>query len=70
MVLTALQGPPFEPLESADLQHLPLKTALLLALVLVKQVGDLQALTVSLSLDQQIAKSSLIQDTFMCLKCT
>ncbi len=36
-----------EPLQSADLKTLSLKTALLLALALVKRVGDLQALSVS-----------------------
>ncbi len=46
-VLRALKGPPFEPLQSTDLQSLSLKTALLLALVSVKRVGDLQALSTS-----------------------
>lgn len=46
-VLGALKGPPFEPLRSADLRPLTLKTALLLALASVKRVGDLQALSVS-----------------------
>ncbi len=36
-----------EPLQSADLKTLSLKTALLLALASVKRVGDLQALSVS-----------------------
>ncbi len=45
-VLKALKGPPFEPLESSSLSVLSLKTALLLALVSVKRVGDLQALSV------------------------
>lgn len=49
IVLRALKGPPFEPLISADLQPLALKTALLLALVSVKRVGDIQALLVSAS---------------------
>ena len=48
-VLGALKGPPFEPLRSADLRPLTLKTALLLALASVKRVGDLQALSVSLA---------------------
>ncbi|XP_057175774.1 uncharacterized protein LOC130545349 [Triplophysa rosa] len=46
-VLRALKGPSFEPLQSADLRPLTLKTALLLALASVKCVGDLQALSVS-----------------------
>ncbi len=46
-VLRALKGPPFEPLQSSNLRGLSLKTALLLALTLVKQVGDLQALSVN-----------------------
>ncbi len=46
-VLRALKGPPFEPLESSSLRVLLLKTALLLALALVKRVGDLQALSVN-----------------------
>lgn len=44
--LMALQGPPFEPLKSADLWSLSLNTDLLLALASVKQVGDLEALSV------------------------
>lgn len=36
IVLGALRGPPFEPLHLADLLHLSLKTALLLALASVK----------------------------------
>ncbi len=46
-VLRALKGPPFEPLQSTNLRSLSLKTALLLALVSVKRVGDLQALSIS-----------------------
>ncbi len=46
-VLRALKGPPFESLQSSSLRVLSLKTALLLALVSVKQVGDLQALSVN-----------------------
>ncbi len=41
-VLKALEGPPFEPLQSSSLRVLLLKTALLLTLASVKQVGDLQ----------------------------
>ncbi len=46
-VLRALEGPPFEPLQSLSLRVLSLKTALLLALASVKRVGDLQALSVN-----------------------
>ncbi len=47
MVLRALRGPPFVPLQSTTLLSLSLKTALLLALVSVKRVGDLQALSIN-----------------------
>ncbi|XP_048019539.1 uncharacterized protein LOC125250806 [Megalobrama amblycephala] len=47
LVLRALKGTPFEPMGSADLRPLTLKTALLLALASVKRVGDLQVLSVS-----------------------
>ncbi len=46
-VLRALKSPSFEPLQSVDLHPLTLKTALLLALVLVKHMGDLQVPSVS-----------------------
>ncbi len=46
-VLRVLKGSRFEPLQSADLKTLLLKTALLLALASVKRVGDLQALSIS-----------------------
>ncbi len=46
-VLRALEGPPFEPLQSSSLRVLSLKTALLLALASVKWVGDLQDLSVN-----------------------
>ncbi len=49
IVLRALKGPPFEPLQTAGLRVTTLKTALLLALASVKRVGDLQALSVSAS---------------------
>ncbi|KAI2647445.1 Transposon Ty3-G Gag-Pol polyprotein [Labeo rohita] len=45
-VLRALKSAPFEPMSDADLKPLTLKTALLLALVSVKRVGDLQALSI------------------------
>ena len=43
MVLRALTGPPFEPLETVDIKFVSLKTALLLALTSAKRVGDMQA---------------------------
>ncbi len=46
-VLRALKGPPIEPLQSSSFRVLLLKTALLLALVSVKRVGDLQTLSVN-----------------------
>ncbi len=46
-VLRALNGPPFEPLQSTTLWSLSLKTALLFSLVSVKSVGDLQVLSIS-----------------------
>ncbi|KAL0165908.1 hypothetical protein M9458_037752, partial [Cirrhinus mrigala] len=46
-VLRALKSSPFEPLSDADLKILTLKSALLLALVSVKRIGDLQALSIS-----------------------
>ncbi|KAL0152042.1 hypothetical protein M9458_052646, partial [Cirrhinus mrigala] len=46
LVLDALTGPPFEPIQSVSLRALSLKTALLLALASVKRVGDLQALSI------------------------
>src|SRR4029434_9295041 len=47
VVLCALTGPPFEPLETVDIKFVSLKTALLLALTSAKCVGDMQALSVS-----------------------
>ena len=47
LVLAALEAFPFEPLESADLKYLSLKTVFLIALSSVKRVGDLHALSVS-----------------------
>ncbi len=46
-VLRALKGPPFEPLQSTSLRDLSLKSILLLALASVKQVEDLQALSIN-----------------------
>lgn len=46
IVLDVLSQPPFEPLESTDLQRLSLKTALLLALTTAKRVSELHALSV------------------------
>ncbi len=45
-MLDALTGLPFEPIQSASLRALSLKTALLLVLASVKRVGDLQALSI------------------------
>lgn len=47
VVLDALSRPPFEPLQQAELKMLSFKTALLLALVSAKRVGDIQALSVN-----------------------
>ncbi|KAI2647034.1 NLR family CARD domain-containing protein 3 [Labeo rohita] len=47
VVLEALCRPPFEPIEEIPIQFLIIKTALLLALTSLKQVGDLQALSVA-----------------------
>lgn len=46
LVLGALRRPPFEPLGSADLKWLSIKTAFLLAVTTAKRVGELQALSV------------------------
>ncbi len=46
LVLRALQIAPFEPLQSADLRILSMKTSLLVALASIKRVGDLQAFSV------------------------
>nr|XP_054595475.1 uncharacterized protein LOC129162961 [Nothobranchius furzeri] len=46
LVLSALSGPPFEPMDGLDLKILSLKVVLLLALVSAKRVSDLQALSV------------------------
>ncbi len=47
IILAGLQRGPFEPLDSVELKFLSLKTALLTALTSIKQVGDLQAFSVS-----------------------
>ena len=47
VVLGALCRPPFEPLGSADLKILSLKTVLLVALTTAKRVSDMHALSVS-----------------------
>ena len=47
VVLGALCKPPIDPLESADLKILSLKTVLLFALTTVKQVSDIHALSVA-----------------------
>ncbi len=46
LMLMALRRPPFEPLQSAELKILSLKTVLLTALASIKRVGDLQAFSV------------------------
>ena len=46
LVLSALQRPPFEPLQSAELKILSCKTVLLVALASIKRVGDLHAFSV------------------------
>ncbi len=46
LVLRALQIAPFEPLQSADLRILSMKTLLLVSLASIKRVGDLQAFSV------------------------
>jgi hypothetical protein len=47
VVLTGLQRPPSELLDSVGLRALSLKTALLIALASIKRVGDLHAFSVS-----------------------
>ena len=45
-MLRALQNAPCEPLQSAELKILSMKTLLLAALASIKRVGDLQAFSV------------------------
>ena len=47
LVLGALSGPPFEPLETVEVKFLTLKTVLLVALTTAKRVSEMQALSVS-----------------------
>ena len=47
IVLEALAHPPFEPMASADLKWVSLKTAFLLAITSAKRVSELHALSVS-----------------------
>ncbi|KAI2647902.1 Transposon Ty3-G Gag-Pol polyprotein [Labeo rohita] len=47
LVLEALCGPPFEPIEEISDRHLTIKTVLLIAITSLKRVGDLQALSVA-----------------------
>ncbi|KAL0200148.1 hypothetical protein M9458_003335, partial [Cirrhinus mrigala] len=47
VVLEALCRPPFEPIEEISVRFLSIKTALLLAITSLKQVEDLQALSVA-----------------------
>ena len=46
LVLDALCGPPFEPIDRADLKVLTLKTVFLLAITTAKRVSDLHALSI------------------------
>ena len=46
LVLDALCGPPFEPLESLELRVLTFKTVFLLAITTAKRVSDLHALSI------------------------
>ncbi|XP_013914280.1 PREDICTED: dual specificity mitogen-activated protein kinase kinase 4 [Thamnophis sirtalis] len=45
-VLQALIGPPFEPLESANLKHLTFKTAFLIAITPARRISELAALSI------------------------
>ena len=45
VVLRALLTPPFEPMDTADLRHVTMKTLFLVALATAKRVGELQALS-------------------------
>ena len=44
LVLQALKGPPFEPLEHIDMDLLTIKTVFLLAICSAKRIGELQSL--------------------------
>ncbi|XP_069588149.1 uncharacterized protein [Ranitomeya imitator] len=46
LVLDALAGPPFEPLDSIPLKNVTYKVALLIALTSARRVGDIQALSI------------------------
>jgi hypothetical protein len=45
VVLAALREPPYEPLGSADLKNITVKTAFLIAITSVRRVSELQALS-------------------------
>ena len=60
LVLEALCGPPFEPIESVDMKFVSYKTALLLALTSAKRVGDLHALSVHSSCTQFTSDGSKV----------
>lgn len=47
LVLAMLRQPPFEPLETAELSLISMKTAFLLAMASAKRVGELHAFSVS-----------------------
>ena len=49
-VLSLLRGPPFEPLSSCSLRDLPCKVLFLVALATARRVGELQAVSSSVSL--------------------
>ncbi len=49
LVLMALQRVPFEPLQSAELRTLSIKTVLLTVLASIKRVGDLHAFSINKS---------------------
>ncbi|XP_073413338.1 uncharacterized protein [Dendrobates tinctorius] len=46
LVLDALTGEPFEPIDTISLKYLSFKTALLVALTSARRVGDIQALSI------------------------
>lgn len=58
MVLQALQGDLFEPLQSVDLSALSMKMALLTPLTSVKRVGDQPFLGIKLALEDVLWRST------------
>lgn len=59
-VLSALSGPPFEPLLQVELKLLSFKTVLLLALASAKRVSDIHALSVNASCMQFLRGDSKV----------